>query len=371
MPIKAAIILGTRPELIKLAPVITAMRENPKFEPFVLSTGQHREMLDQAMSMFGIVADLDLDLMSPNQSLIGVLQASIEGIGNTLVRESPDVVLVQGDTTTALSGAQVGYFMGIPVGHVEAGLRSGNINAPFPEEMNRILISRLAKWHFAPTELARDNLLAESVSSEAIHITGNTVVDSLKELTLHRAREVKNKKAEKIISKGSRLILVTLHRRESFGGPIEGICQALAEIVNENQNVELLFPVHLNPKVREVVNRILGGNKRVHLTDPLDYVEFIGALRSAYFVITDSGGVQEEAPIFGVPVLLVRETTERIEGVDAGVVCKVGFNPENLLSISNRLLANPDIHLKMSKQTELYGDGNAADRIVEILSQSF
>lgn len=369
MPIKAAIILGTRPELIKLAPVISAMRASPNFEPFVLSTGQHREMLDQAMSMVGIDANVDLDLMRPNQLLTGVLQASIGGIGNTLVRENPDVVLVQGDTTTALSGAQAGYFMGIPVGHVEAGLRSGNINAPFPEEMNRILISRLAKWHFAPTELARDNLLTESVSSEAIHITGNTVVDSLKELIRHRAQDIENKTADRIISKGSRLILVTLHRRESFGGPIEDICRALTEIVNENQNVELLFPVHLNPKVREVVNRILGGNKRVHLTDPLDYGEFIGALRSAYFVITDSGGVQEEAPVFGVPVLLVREATERIEGVDAGVVCKIGFDTEKLISISDQLLKDPKKHRQMSQVKNLYGDGNAAKRITEILAR--
>lgn len=369
---KILIVAGTRPELIKLAPIVLELRHRSSwFSPIICATAQHREMLDQAMTIFGIEANHDLDIMLPGQSLAQVTARAMEGLDRVLREERPDVVLVQGDTTTALCGALTAYFHQIRVGHVEAGLRTGNKYAPFPEEVNRRLVGGLADFHFAPTERAKKALLAEGVSATNIFVTGNTVIDALL-LVRERARahppQLPEGLAHAIDSR--QMVLVTGHRRESFGAGFENICQAIRQVADSFRNVIFVYPVHLNPNVQEPVHRILGGHERIHLLEPLPYEPFVWLMDRATLVLTDSGGVQEEAPSLGKPVLVLRETTERPEGIAAGNALLVGTRKEKIVEALTELLSNPKAREVMATVRNPYGDGKAAKRIVDILARS-
>ncbi len=391
---KIAFIFGTRPEAIKLAPIILAMRNHPVMQGIVCVTGQHREMLDQMMNVFGITADADLGLMQPNQTLSGLTARAIEALDGFLQEVKPDFIFVQGDTTTAFCAALVAFYHHIPVGHVEAGLRTYNYEAPWPEEANRVLLSRLASLHFTPTEISRENLLKEGIADKTITITGNTVIDAL-----FLALKMVKQKLPRIPdlpdflqpSAGSqnnnpRMILITGHRRESFGKGFENICQAIAELAMRFSDVHFVYPVHLNPNVQVPVRRILGfgegGSKErrngegqydqtplwnVHLIEPLAYLEFIGMMERSTLLLTDSGGVQEEAPSLGKPVLVMRETTERPEGVAAGTARLVGTDKERIVSEVSRLLNDQEFYLSMSQRRNPYGDGLASERIIQVV----
>lgn len=354
-------VVGTRPEAIKMAPLIRVLRADPGFRCRVLATAQHRQMLDQVLSVFGITPDIDLDIMRPNQDLPGLTGRLLEHLGGVMAAEQPDIVLVQGDTTTVMTTALAAFYAGIPLGHVEAGLRTGNLRDPFPEEMNRVLTSRMARWHFAPTVQAADNLRAEALDDATIHVTGNTVIDALRVTREAGARLPFD------IDPTRRLILVTLHRRENFGAPLERILAALERIRADNPDVQLLIPVHPNPNVQGAIRRCFGASDRVRLTDPLDYQGFIAAMARAHLILTDSGGVQEEAPALGKPVLVLRETTERPEAVAAGVSVLVGTETEAIRAETQRLLDDPVAYARMVTHRSPYGDGYAAERIVEVL----
>lgn len=372
--IKALTIFGTRPEAIKMAPLVERLKAAPDCQLRVCVTAQHRQMLDQVMELFGIRPDYDLDLMQPGQNLFDLTGRLLSGLRPVLETEQPDVVLVQGDTTTAMAGALAAFYQRVRVGHVEAGLRTHNKYAPFPEEINRRIAGVIADYHFAPTEASRQNLRRENVSEESIFVTGNTVVDAL----LSVADRIKNSPriSQEMEAKFSfldstkRLILVTGHRRENFGEGFESICQALAELVRRHSDVEIVYPVHLNPNVQEPVHRILGKlESRVHLIAPLDYLPLVYLLRRCFLVITDSGGIQEEAPSLGKPVLVMRETTERPEAVEAGTVKLVGTNRERIVKEASALMDNKDAYKSMSYAHNPYGDGKAADRIAAILRE--
>ena len=366
------IILGTRPEAIKLAPVIVELGRRPdRFVSRVCATAQHREMLDQALSLFGIRPDYDLDIMAPGQTLAQVTGRAVEGLDRVIAKESPDVVLVQGDTTTAFCGALAAYYHQVRVGHVEAGLRTGDKHAPFPEEINRRLIGQLADYHFAPTERAMEALLAEGVAASAVFVTGNTVIDALLWVR-GRVREVQPELPDSLVEmlNGRRVILVTGHRRESFGEGFESICDAIREVADAFPEVAFVYPVHLNPNVREPVNRILGGHPRIHLIEPLSYAPFVWLMDRATIVLTDSGGVQEEAPSLGKPVLVMRETTERLEGLEAGNARLVGVRRERIVEALVGLLISPEERETMTQPRNPYGDGKSAEKIVSILARS-
>jgi len=366
---KILTIIGTRPEAIKLAPVVLEMkRRQDQFDFPVCVTAQHREMLDQVLSLFGITPDYDLDIMSPGQTLAQVTARAMEGLDNVVSQEKPDVILVQGDTTTAFCGALTGYYHQIKVGHVEAGLRTGNKYAPFPEEVNRCLVGRIADLHFAPTEKARQALLNEGIADPSVFVTGNTVIDALL-CVRERVRAAPPELPKGLIEAtiGQQIILVTGHRRESFGGGFENICHAIREIADVFLNVAFVYPVHLNPNVREPVNRILGGHPRIHLIEPLSYAPFVWLMDRATIVLTDSGGVQEEAPSLGKPVLVMREMTERSEGITAGNALLVGVQKERIVDGLKQLLCDPEGRAMMAAVNNPYGDGLAAQRIVEIL----
>jgi UDP-N-acetylglucosamine 2-epimerase (non-hydrolysing) len=362
-------IIGTRPEAIKLAPVVLEMRRRQDLFHFpVCVTAQHREMLDQVLALFGIVPDYDLNIMSSGQTLAQVTARAMEGLDAVVSREKPDVILVQGDTTTAFCGALTGYYHQIEVGHIEAGLRTGNKYAPFPEEINRCLIGRIADLHFAPTEQARKTLLDEDVADARVFVTGNTVIDALlwvRERVQTATPELPKGLSEAIT--GQQIILVTGHRRESFGDGFDNICRAIREIAECFAGVAFVYPVHLNPNVREPVNRILGGHSRIHLVGPLSYAPFVWLMDRATIVLTDSGGVQEEAPSLGKPVLVMRETTERPEGIAAGNALLVGVQRERIVDGLRQLLCDPERRARMAAVNNPYGDGLAAQRIVEIL----
>ncbi|RMF15986.1 MAG: UDP-N-acetylglucosamine 2-epimerase (non-hydrolyzing) [Alphaproteobacteria bacterium] len=369
-------VIGTRPEAIKMAPVVRALGSSGRFRPVVCATGQHREMLDEALAMFSLSPDVDLDVMRPGQTLAGVSAAVLGGIDGVLADADPDSVLVQGDTTTTMAAALAAFWRGIPVGHVEAGLRTGDLRAPFPEEANRRIASIVTDLHFAPTPAARRNLLAEGVAADRVHVTGNTVIDAL----LWMAERVRDDRAlaDEMTARipalarcgegGRRLVLVTGHRRESFGRGFENICTALARIA-ERDDVEIVYPVHLNPNVRGPVHRRLGRHENIHLIEPVDYRRFVWLMTRAHLVLTDSGGVQEEAPALGRPVLVMREVTERAEAVDAGVVRLVGTDPDRIVAEVSRLIDDPEHHARMSRPTFCYGDGHAAERIVKLLEK--
>lgn len=368
---RVLIIIGTRPEAIKLAPVVLELKRRQElFDVTVCITAQHREMLDQVLSLFDITPHYDLNIMSTGQTLAQVTARAMEGLDNVVSKEKPDVILVQGDTTTAFCGALTGYYHQIKVAHVEAGLRTGNKYAPFPEEINRCMVGRIADLHFAPTERARQTLLNEGIADLAVFVTGNTVIDAL--LWVRKSLQTALPELPMGLFEatvGKQVILVTSHRRESFGAGFENICHAIREVADSFAKVIFIYPVHLNPNVSEPVNRILGGHPRIYLTSPLSYAPFVWLMDRATIVLTDSGGVQEEAPSLGKPVLVIRETTERPEGIEAGNARLVGIKKENIVAELTDLLDNPYKRDAMAKIKNPYGDGKASEMIVNIIAR--
>lgn len=367
MKLKVMTIFGTRPEAIKFIPVILQLKKFPdSIDTRVVVTAQHREMLDQPLKLFNIEPDWDLDIMKENQSLFDITSLVIKGIENVLLSESPDLVLVQGDTTTTFVSALGAYYQQIPVGHVEAGLRTYNKFNPFPEEMNRSLTGRISDFHFAPTQKAKISLLREGIDEKKIWITGNTVIDLLL-LTVKKDYQFNHQTLKNIDFSGKKVITLTTHRRESFGIQMENTLHALKDIVKRNPETEVVFPVHYNPNVRSAVDKIIKGTDRIHLIDPLDYEPFVQLLDRSYIILTDSGGIQEEAPSLGKPVLVLRETTERPEGIEAGTAKLVGTKREKIVRETELLLNDYNEYDKMAKAVNPYGDGKAAERIVSII----
>ncbi|MGA2467889.1 MAG: UDP-N-acetylglucosamine 2-epimerase (non-hydrolyzing) [Thermodesulfobacteriota bacterium] len=360
-------IFGTRPEAIKLAPVILKAQRDESFDIRVCVTGQHDEMLKQVLDFFGITPDHDLEIMQPNQSLYDVTADIVKALENVIVSEDPSLVLVQGDTTTAFVGTLCAFYKKVPIAHIEAGLRSHNKYSPFPEEINRVLVGQIADYHFAPTVRAKENLLREGVKEDRVYVVGNTVIDALY-LTLDKIKDQENglSKYFDFLDQDKRLILVTGHRRESFGEPLRNICMALRKIAEDN-HVEIVYPVHLNPNVRKLVFEILNGPKNVHLIDPLDYPHLIWLMKRSYLIITDSGGIQEEAPGLGKPVLVIRDVTERVEGIEAGTCKLVGTRREKIVDETFRLLSDFREYERMAKAVNPYGDGKSSDRILSII----
>ncbi len=365
------IVFGTRPEAIKMAPVVIALQKSENLNVKVCVTAQHRQMLDQVLELFEIKPDFDLNIMKPGQDLTDITANILLGLREFLSKNTFDIVLVHGDTTTSFAASLAAFYQRIPVGHVEAGLRTGDIYAPFPEEMNRRLTGRITRFHFAPTDGARKNLLAEGISEQSIFVTGNTVIDALLQVVsrLDSDSELRAKfdKQFDFLDTSKHLILVTGHRRENFGEGFENICHSLAKIAMR-KDVQIVYPVHLNPNVQEPVNRILKGISNVNLIAPLDYLPFVYLMNRSTLLITDSGGVQEEAPSLGKPVLVMRDTTERPEAVEAGTVVLVGTNKQKIISETNRLLDDTSAYKIMSQAHNPYGDGFAAKRICDVLT---
>ncbi len=363
-------VFGTRPEAIKMAPVVKALKKDKNFDVKICLTGQHREMLDLVMDIFSLEADFDLAVMSPNQTLTDVTCKIITGLGEVLREWRPDIVLVHGDTTTSFSAALAAFYEKIPVGHVEAGLRTGERYSPWPEEVNRCLVSELASVHFSPTAQSEDNLLKENIASKNIIVTGNTVIDALFDALefIDKDEQLLSQMKEQFsyIDPNKKLIVVTGHRRENHGDGFTNICKALKTLA-EREDTQIIYPVHLNPNVLKPVNEILGNVDDVHLIEPLDYLSFIYLMRLSYFILTDSGGVQEEAPSLGKPVLVMRDTTERPEAVHAKTVRLVGSEFDKIVDHSNELLDSQESYLAMSKAHNPYGDGQASSRIIDAL----
>jgi len=371
---RIAVIFGTRPEAIKMAPVVRELSTNSRakaaIQTLVFVTAQHREMLDQVLRLFEIEPDVDLDVMRPGQDLAGLTARLIEGLDRLLLETAPDLVLVHGDTTTALAASLAAYYRKIPVGHVEAGLRTRNRYSPFPEEMNRHLVDTLAVHHFAPTAWAADNLKREGIAAERIVVTGNTAIDALR-LTLERSRQqgadaFRHRAAELagIVERHSPIVLVTSHRRESFGIGLEGICEALIDLTKRFEKLAIIYAVHPNPDVRATVATVLAGHERIYLTDPLDYDVFCHLMASSRLILTDSGGIQEEAPSLDKPVLVLRDISERPEAVEAGAARVVGTQRKAITAAAVELLTDPEVYAKMAGAINPYGDGYAAQRIV-------
>ncbi len=362
--IRVLSVFGTRPEVIKMAPVVRALARRPdQFVSITCSTGQHREMLDQALGIFGLTPDHDLRVMQPGQTPTQAMARMLAAFEPLLAEVRPDWVLVQGDTTSVLAAAIATHYAQAHIGHVEAGLRTGDRWNPFPEEMNRVLADHLADLCFAPTERARHNLLAEGIADSAIRVTGNTVVDALRMILA--LPSLPHSAALEAIAARGRVVLVTAHRRENLGAPLERICQALRTLAGRYPDVQFVYPVHLNPRVRQTAFGLLSGLGNLHLLDPLDYFELVWLLRRSVLVLTDSGGIQEEAPTLGVPVLVLRETTERPEAIEAGVARLVGTDVARIVDEASRLLADPAAHAAMAQAVNPYGDGRAAERVVE------
>ena len=363
--IKVMTVFGTRPEAIKMAPVVLELKKHQdEIETVVAVTAQHRQMLDQVLHLFKIKPDYDLDIMSQGQTLYDITSRAMNGLKEVLEKEKPDLVLVHGDTTTTFAGALASYYSQTAVGHVEAGLRTGDIYSPFPEEMNRKLTGAIASFHFAPTETAKANLLREGVNQEKIYVTGNTVIDALMQ-TVRPDYEFDDEKLRQIDFEHHRVILLTTHRRENLGEPMRHIYKALRSVVQETPDAEIVFPVHRNPLVRQVVNEELAGVDRIHLIEPLDYEPFANLMSRSYLVLTDSGGIQEEAPSLGKPVLVLRNTTERPEAVKAGTVSLIGTNVDVVYETTRRLLTDKKAYEAMSNAVNPYGDGRASERIVQ------
>lgn len=364
---KVLIVMGTRPEAIKMAPIVKEMEKYPDtFKPVICVTAQHRNMLDQVLSIFKITPDYDLDIMRNDQNLFDITAKILENMRNVLMKESPDIVLVQGDTTTTFASALSAYYLKIPVGHVEAGLRTFNKYSPFPEEINRHLTTVLADLHFAPTKRSMNNLINEGIKEDKIFITGNTVIDALL-MTIKNNDGYVFKEPECNVEPDKKLILVTAHRRESFGNSFKNICYALKTIADNNLDVKIIYPVHLNPNVRKPVFEILGNHSRIKLIEPMDYEPFVNLMNKAYMILTDSGGIQEEAPSLGKPVMVLRDITERPEAVEAGTAKIIGTDREVIITETQILLDNKEEYEKMAKAINPYGDGRSAERIVAIL----
>jgi len=370
--LKVMTAFGTRPEAIKMAPVIRSLEKDPLIDSCVVLTAQHREMLDQVVSLFKIKPDYDLDLMKHGQTLASLTSGLITGMDRIISDEKPDIILVQGDTTTTFVSALAAFYHKIPIGHIEAGLRTGNKFSPWPEEINRKLTGCMADFHFAPTEVSKNNLLREGVKHNNIYVTGNTVIDALL-ATVKKEYSFADNELEEILqsNRDKRLILMTTHRRENLGEPMRQIYQALDTVLRKIPDTYVIFPVHKNPAVRKVVAEVFGGNPKVHLVEPLDYEPFVNLEARAYLILTDSGGIQEEAPSLGKPVLVVRDTTERPEAVDAGTVLLVGTEYENVLVQLETLLNDREAWEKMAKAVNPYGDGHASERIKQIIIENF
>ena len=373
MPKRVLVLFGTRPEVIKLAPVVMELRARPaEFECIACSTGQHRQMLDQALSVFKITPDLDLNLMTPGQTLAGLTSLLFKAIDQTLEEQKPDAVIVQGDTTSAFVGAMCGFYRRTLVGHVEAGLRTGDIWSPFPEEVNRCIVGRVATQHYAPTERSRQNLLREGISESAIQVTGNTVVDALQWMRRSGAAGPSGEVAEELQAamRGHRMILVTSHRRESFGEGLQNTCRALLRIVNEHPDTMVVYPVHLNPNVQGPVKAVLNEHPRIHLLPPVSYPTLLWLMAESHLILSDSGGIQEEAPSYSKPLLVLRDTTERPEAVEAGCAELVGTDEELIVRRAGELLADPAAYAGMAGKQNPFGDGTAARRIADMLLRS-
>ncbi|MFS1538630.1 MAG: non-hydrolyzing UDP-N-acetylglucosamine 2-epimerase [Candidatus Phlomobacter fragariae] len=368
---KVLSVFGTRPEAIKMAPLVHALTNDNALESKVCVTAQHREMLDQVLRLFEIIPDYDLDIMTPGQDLTDITCRILEGVKPVLLSFKPDVVLVHGDTATTMATSLAAFYQRILVGHVEAGLRTGNLYSPWPEEANRKIASHLAMYHFAPTEYSRKNLQRESIPAHRIFVTGNTVIDALfwvRNKVMNDASILESLAAQyPFLDQNKKMLLVTGHRRESFGSGFERICHSLAEIARNHTDVQVVYPVHLNPNVSEPVQRILQGINNIILIDPQDYLPFIYLMNNAYLILTDSGGIQEEAPALGKPVLVMRDTTERPEAVEAGMVRLVGTQTEKIVEVVTQLLTDDHAYQKMSRAHNPYGDGKACQRILEAL----
>ena len=367
--LKVAVAFGTRPEAIKCAPVVSELRRRSNVALSVVTTAQHRRLLDQVLTVFGIVPDVDLGVMEPHQTLAGLSARVLTAFDGHLASHAPDVLLVQGDTTTAFVCALTAFYRRIPVGHIEAGLRTPTVADPFPEEANRRLASIVSTVHFAPTERARRALLAEGVAADAVYLTGNTVVDALTEV--RSAPAYRAARPAVVPAAGERLVLVTLHRRESWGEPLAGMCRAIRRVAESHEGVRAVLPVHLNPEVQGIVRRELEGCTSVALVEPLDYLTFVAQMDASTFVLTDSGGVQEEAPSLGKPVLVLRNTTERPEAVDAGTARLIGTDPEAIFQAASLLLTDSAAYARMAHATSPFGDGRAAGRIADVLEARF
>lgn len=368
--IKVMTVFGTRPEAIKMAPLALELKKYPQIESTVCVTAQHREMLDQVLDIFKIKPDYDLDIMKERQTLIGITTRVLEGLDGVMKEAKPDIVLVHGDTSTTFVGALAAFYNQIKVGHVEAGLRTYDKYSPFPEEMNRCLTGRIADLHFSPTVQNKNNLLKEAIPEENIFITGNTVIDALK-TTVRDGYKFESEELNRLDFENKRIIVVTAHRRENLGKPLENICNALKELVNTYEDVELVYPVHLNPAVRETVFGILGGNERVHLIEPINVDELHNLMAKCFMVMTDSGGIQEEAPALAKPVLVLRKETERPEAVSAGTVKIAGVDRERIVSMAKELLDSKDAYNKMAHAANPYGDGTASKRTAEAILYYF
>ncbi len=384
---KILLVFGTRPEAIKMAPLVKALQnKQDEFQTTVCVTGQHREMLDQVLKIFDITPEYDLDIMKPGQDLYEITSRVLLGMRDVLIKVKPDLVLVHGDTTTSTTTALAAFYQQIPVGHIEAGLRTQNIYSPWPEEMNRQITGRIATWNFPPTQISRQNLISEGIDENRIKITGNTVIDAL-QWVVEKMQSDSNIQSEIIStlsehginnnllnlwSSGRRMVLITGHRRENFGEGFLNICNAIKELATKYREVDFVYPVHLNPNVKKPVYEILGNNEEqlmpnIHLISPLDYLPFVYLMNLSYLILTDSGGIQEEAPSLGKPVLVMRDTTERPEALNAGTVLLVGTNKEKIVKETIRLFNDQEHYFNMSQSINPYGDGHACDRIIEVL----
>lgn len=371
---KVLLVFGTRPEAIKMAPLVKVLQADEAFEAKVCVTAQHRQMLDQVLALFDIQPEFDLNLMKPNQDLTDITCGVLQGLKTVFAQWKPDVVLVHGDTSTTLAASLAAFYQRVSVGHVEAGLRTGNLYSPWPEEANRTVTGCLARWHFAPTEMSKANLLKENINQEHVFVTGNTVIDALlhvrNKIVQDRSLQAAFKKQFSFLSDEKKLVLVTGHRRENFGGGFERICEALAQLARQFTNIEIVYPVHLNPNVQEPVNRLLAGIENVHLIEPLDYLPFVYLMNQSSIILTDSGGIQEEAPSLGKPVLVLRDTTERPEAVAAGTVRLTGTDINKIVTEASLLLTDEQAYQAMAFAHNPYGDGLACSRIIEILKKS-
>ena len=364
--VKVMTVFGTRPEGIKMAPIVKAMEKVPEIENTICITAQHREMLDQVLELFQIEPDYDLNIFKSGQTLTEITMRALEGLENVIKEVEPDILLIQGDTSTVFAGALAAFYQKVKIGHVEAGLRSGNLYSPYPEEANRKLTGILADFHFAPTETNRKNLLREGYPEEKIFITGNTVIDAL-HYTVRDDYKFNIPFLDDIDYRNKRIILLTSHRRENIGEPMENIFSAVDHISKKYDDIEVIFPIHLNPKVRNIANKTFKDNQKIHIIEPLDYEPFTNLMARSHLIITDSGGVQEEAPSLGKPVLVVREETERPEGIEAGTARLVGTRYDAIFNFTDLLLSNEKEYIKMAKAANPYGDGKASNRIVDII----